>query len=202
MIAIIDYDAGNIMSVQKALEHLGQETVLTRDPGLLRAADRVVLPGVGAFGDCMRKLRGFGLVDPIREIATGGRPFLGICLGLQLLFEHSEESPGEEGLGILRGAVRRIPEGEGRKIPHMGWNSLEIKKQSRLLAGVPDGAHVYFVHSYYLEAEDESVVAATAPYGVTIHAAVEKDNLFATQFHPEKSSRVGLQILENFVKCL
>lgn len=198
MIAIIDYDAGNLMSVQKALEHLGQDAVLTRDPGLLRAADGVVLPGVGAFGDCMQKLADYDLVDLIRELATDGRPFLGICLGLQLLFERSEESPGVEGLGILKGEVRRIPAGEGRKIPHMGWNALSVRPDSRLFAGVPDGAHVYFVHSYYLEAADESVVAATTDYGVRIHAAVERGSLFATQFHPEKSSDVGVRILDNF----
>ena len=200
MIAIIDYDAGNLMSVKKALEHLGQETVLTRDPGLLRASDRIVLPGVGAFGDCMKKLAKYGLTEPIRELAVSGKPFLGICLGLQLLFEESEESPGVGGLAVLPGKVKRLPEGGGRKIPHMGWNSLSVRADSRLLEGVPDGAFVYFVHSYYLEAADPGDVCATADYGATIHAGVERGNLFAAQFHPEKSSGVGMRILKNFVE--
>ena len=198
MIAIVDYDAGNIFSVQKALEHLRQDVILTRDPGLLRAADAVVLPGVGAFGDCMEKLARYGLVEPLREVASSGTPFLGICLGMQLLFERSEESPGVDGLGILKGEVRRIPAGEGRKIPHMGWHPLDFPRQSRLFAGIPAGESVYFVHSYYVAAE-EDVVAATCDYGTTIHAAVEKDNIFGVQFHPEKSSETGLRILRNFV---
>lgn len=203
MIAIIDYDAGNIRSVEKAFVSLGQEVAVTRDAGVLRSADKVVLPGVGNFGDCMQNLEKFGLVPVIREIASGGRPFLGICVGLQLLFEESEESPGVKGLGILKGRIFRIPEGGGRKIPHMGWNSIHLIRQNgsgRLFRGIPEQSYVYFVHSYYLKAADESIVTATAEYGVTIHASVEKDNVFATQFHPEKSSDTGLAILRNFAE--
>ncbi|MDO4268066.1 MAG: imidazole glycerol phosphate synthase subunit HisH [Eubacteriales bacterium] len=199
MTAIIDYDAGNLKSVEKALRALGEEPVITRDRELLLKADRVILPGVGSFGDAMEKLRRYGLTDVIRRIVEKGTPFLGICLGLQLLFEESEECPGEKGLGLLKGSVRRIPDGPGRKIPHMGWNSLRIRPESRLFAGIEDGAYVYFVHSYYLKAEDEAVVAASAEYGVEIHAAVEQGSLFACQFHPEKSSGTGLQILKNFI---
>mgnify|MGYP006345901861 CR=1 FL=1 len=201
MIAIIDYDAGNIRSVEKAFVSLGQEVTVTRDAGVLRSADKVVLPGVGNFGDCMQNLEKFGLVPVIREIASSGKPFLGICVGLQLLFEESEESPGVKGLGILKGRILRIPEGENRKIPHMGWNSIHLIGQNgtgRLFSGIPEQSYVYFVHSYYLKAADESIVTATTEYGVTIHASVEKGNVFATQFHPEKSSDTGLAILRNF----
>ncbi|MGO5315228.1 imidazole glycerol phosphate synthase subunit HisH [Bilifractor sp. LCP21S3_A7] len=201
MIAIIDYDAGNIRSVEKAFVSLGQEVTVTRDAGVLRSADKVVLPGVGNFGDCMQNLEKFGLVPVIREIASSGKPFLGICVGLQLLFDESEESPGVKGLGILKGRILRIPDGENRKIPHMGWNSLHLVRQNgtgRLFRGIPEQSYVYFVHSYYLKAADESIVTATTEYGVTIHASVEKGNVFATQFHPEKSSDTGLAILRNF----
>ena len=201
MIAIIDYDAGNIRSVEKAFVSLGQEVTVTRDAEVLRSADKVVLPGVGNFGDCMQNLEKFGLVPVIREIASSGKPFLGICVGLQLLFEESEESPGVKGLGILKGRILRIPEGENRKIPHMGWNSIHLIRQNgtgRLFSGIPEQSYVYFVHSYYLKAADESIVTATTEYGVTIHASVEKGNVFATQFHPEKSSDTGLAILRNF----
>ena len=200
MIAIIDYDAGNIRSVEKAFVSLGQEVTVTRDAEVLRSADKVVLPGVGNFGDCMQNLEKFGLVPVIREIASSGKPFLGICVGLQLLFEESEESPGVKGLGILKGRILRIPEGENRKIPHMGWNSIHLIGQNgtgRLFSGIPEQSYVYFVHSYYLQAE-EDIVTATAEYGMTIHASVEKGNVFATQFHPEKSSDTGLAILRNF----
>ena len=199
MIAIIDYDAGNIRSVEKAVEALGGDAVLTNDAAVIRQADHVILPGVGSFGSAMENLYRFDLVDVIRETAEEGKPFLGICLGLQLLFERSEESPGAEGLGILKGEVLRIPEGEGRKIPHMGWNSLHLQNDGRLFAGVQEGAYVYFVHSYYLRAADPSIVRATAEYGVTIHASVEQGNVMAAQFHPEKSSSVGRQILQNFL---
>ncbi len=199
MIAIIDYDAGNIRSVEKAVEALGGDAVLTSDAAVIRQADHVILPGVGSFGSAMENLYRFDLVDVIRETAEEGKPFLGICLGLQLLFERSEESPGAEGLGILKGEVLRIPEGEGRKIPHMGWNSLHLQNDGRLFAGVQEGAYVYFVHSYYLRAADPSIVRATAEYGVTIHASVEQGNVMAAQFHPEKSSSVGRQILQNFL---
>lgn len=198
MIAIIDYDAGNLKSVEKALLSLGEETVITRDPSVIRSADKAILPGVGAFGDAMQNLNNFGLVDVIKEFAASQKPFLGICLGLQLLFEHSEESPGVEGLGILKGDILRIPPCEGLKIPHMGWNSLKIRENARLFQGIPKDTYVYFVHSYYLKAADEDVVAATTEYSTLIHASVESGNVFACQFHPEKSSTAGLQILKNF----
>ena len=195
MIAIIDYDAGNIKSVEKALLLLGQEAVVTGDKDTILAADKVVLPGVGAFGDAMGNLRRTGLDNVIRKVAEKGTPFLGICLGLQLLFERSDEAPGVEGLGILKGEILRIPDKEGLKIPHMGWNSLHLENDGRLFRGVEEGAYVYFVHSYYLKAAEESIVKASAEYSVHIHASVEKDNVFACQFHPEKSSDVGLFIL-------
>lgn len=197
---MIDYDAGNIKSVEKALNLLGQEVVITRDPDILLKADKVILPGVGAFGDAMEKIRSYGLFDIIHKIVEKGTPFLGICLGLQLLFDESEESPGVKGLGLLKGKIVKIPEGEYEKIPHMGWNSLELMGDGKLFKGIDNGAYVYFVHSYYLKAEDEDIVKATTDYNTRIHASVEKDNIFACQFHPEKSSAVGLHILENFVK--
>lgn len=200
MIAIIDYDAGNLKSVEKALGHLGKETLVTRDSKKILAADRAILPGVGAFGEAMEHLRRFGLVDVIRDFAGSGKPFLGICLGQQLFFESSEESPGVEGLGLLPGKIKKLPGDTGLKIPHMGWNSLEIMNGKRLFQGIDQGAYVYFVHSYYLEASDPAVVAAVTEYGTCIHAAVERDNLFACQFHPEKSSETGLRILRNFAE--
>lgn len=199
MIAIIDYDAGNVKSVEKALQFLGQDAVLTRDKDILLAADKVILPGVGAFGNAMDKLKQYDLVDIIHQIVEKGTPFLGICLGLQLMFESSEESPGVEGLGLLKGRIVRIPEKDGLKVPQIGWNDLQFPKESRLFKGFQGGEYVYFVHSYYLQAAEKSDVAATTEYGVHIHAAVEHDNLFACQFHPEKSADVGLKILENFV---
>lgn len=198
MIAIIDYDAGNIKSVEKALQFLGEEACITRDPERILKADKVILPGVGAFGDAMEKLHRYELVPVIKEVVKMKIPFLGICLGLQLMFESSEESPGVEGLGLLKGKIVRIPETDGRKVPHMGWNSLKFPKTGRLFAGIPEDSYVYFVHSYYLKAE-EDIVTATTEYGVTVHASVEKDNLFACQFHPEKSSDTGLTILKNFI---
>lgn len=200
MIAIIDYDAGNLMSVKKALDYLGQESVITRDKEKLLLADKVILPGVGAFSDAMEKLKSYGLIEVIREIIAKGTPFLGICLGLQLLFERSDEAPGVEGLSIFNGSINRIPDAQGIKIPHMGWNSLEIKQGAKLFKEIPNQSYVYFVHSYYLKADDETVVAATTEYGVNIHASVEKDNVFACQFHPEKSGEVGLTILKNFAE--
>ena len=200
MIAIIDYDAGNIKSVEKALQALGEETVLTRDRDCLLAADKVILPGVGSFGDAMENLKNFGLIPVIHEIVERNVPYLGICLGLQLLFERSEESPGVEGLGILPGEILRIPKGEGRKIPHMGWNSLELVGNGRLFQGLPEEPYVYFVHSYYLKASDPEIVTAVTRYGAEIHASVEKNNVFACQFHPEKSSATGLKILKNFAQ--
>ena len=200
MIGIIDYDAGNIKSVEKALAYLGEETVVSRDPEVLKKADKVILPGVGSFGEAMENLHKYGLIPVIKDMIKEGTPFLGICLGLQLLFERSEESPGVEGLGILKGEILKIPETEGLKIPHMGWNSLTFQNQGRLFKGLEEHPYVYFVHSYYLKAEEESIVKATTQYGVTIHASVEKGNVFACQFHPEKSSRAGLQMLKNFAE--
>lgn len=198
MIAIIDYDAGNLKSVEKALIHLGQDVIITRDKTILLSADKVILPGVGSFGDAMQKLHHYQLVDTIKQIVANGTPFFGICLGLQLLFERSDECSGIEGLSILKGDILKIPDSVGLKIPHMGWNSISIKPDSRLFKGIPDQSYVYFVHSYYLKVEEESDVAATTHYSTLIHASVEKDNVFACQFHPEKSGEVGLQILKNF----
>ena len=199
MIAIIDYDAGNLRSVEKALLSIGEETIVTRKHDEILATDKVILPGVGAFGDAMRKLKEYGLVDTIHEAVDSGKPFLGICLGLQLLFRRSDESDGVEGLSILPGEILRIPEAPGIKIPHIGWNSLEVSEGARLFKGLGENPYVYFVHSYYLKADDDSIVAATAEYGGTlIHASVQKDNVYACQFHPEKSGSVGMQILKNF----
>ena len=199
MIGIIDYDAGNIRSVEKALAALHEEAVLSRDPNTLLAADKLILPGVGAFGDAMDNLKKYGLDEVIHEAVDRQIPLLGICLGLQLLFDRSEESPGVEGLGILKGEIVRFPEQPGLKIPHMGWNSLSLAPDGRLFAGISGDPYVYFVHSYYLQAEDPSIVKASAVYGnTTIHASVEQGNVFACQFHPEKSSAVGLKILKNF----
>lgn len=199
MIAILDYDAGNIKSVEKAMQLLRQEVTITRERDEILHADKVILPGVGAFGDAMGKIRQYGLSDVIHEVVDKGTPFLGICLGLQLLFERSDESPGEEGLGILKGEILRIPETPGLKIPHMGWNSLEFQNNGRLFRNLSKESYVYFVHSYYLKAADEGIVTAVTEYGTQIHAAVEQGNVFACQFHPEKSSDVGIQILRNFV---
>ncbi|GAA0806978.1 imidazole glycerol phosphate synthase subunit HisH [Faecalicatena orotica] len=200
MIAVIDYDAGNIKSVEKALLLLGQEVVITKDRDTILKADKVILPGVGAFGDAMANLRERGLDKVIHEVVAREIPFLGICLGLQLLFEQSDESPGVKGLGVLKGEILRIPDQEGLKIPHMGWNSLELSGDGRLFRGVPEQSYVYFVHSYYLKAEDENIVKASTEYSTHIHASVESGNVFACQFHPEKSSDVGLKILKNFVE--
>lgn len=200
MIGIIDYDAGNIKSVEKAVQFLGGEAVITRDKELLLKADKVILPGVGSFGDAMGKIRSYGLEEVIQEIVAKGTPFLGICLGLQLIFDASDESEGVKGLSLLPGKIKRIPDAEGTlKVPQIGWNSLHLEKETKLFQGISEGSYVYFVHSYYLEAEDPSVVAASTEYGVKIHAAVEKDNIYACQFHPEKSSDIGLQILKNFI---
>ncbi len=199
MTAIIDYDAGNIKSVEKALQALGEEAIITREREKILNADHVILPGVGAFGDAMRKLRAYGLEEIIHEVVKKEIPFLGICLGLQLLFEESDESDGEKGLGLLPGEILRIPDEPGLKIPHIGWNSLEFPRQGRLFQGIPEDSYVYFVHSYYLKAKDESIVTATTQYGTLIHASVEKNYIFACQFHPEKSSEVGLRILKNFI---
>lgn len=204
MIAIIDYDAGNLRSVEKAFQAIGEECVITRKRSEIQKAERVILPGVGSFGVAMEQLKKYELDKVIREVTESGKPFLGICLGLQLLFEGSDESEGVEGLHLLDGKILRIPDKEGLKIPHIGWNSLELKNQGRLFENLPvtedKMPYVYFVHSYYLEAEDEAIVKATTDYSVEIHASVEKNNIFACQFHPEKSSTVGLQILKNFAQ--
>ncbi len=200
MVAIIDYDAGNIRSVEKAVSVLGEDVKVTRERGEILPGDHIILPGVGAFGDAMEKLHSYGLTEVIEESVGEGIPFLGICLGLQLLFESSEESEGVKGLGILPGRIVRLPEVPGLKIPHIGWNSLRYPNEGRLFAGIPEESYVYFVHSYYLQAEEEEIVTATTEYGACIHASVEKGNVFACQFHPEKSSGVGLHILRNFLE--
>lgn len=198
MIAIIDYDAGNLKSVEKALQALHQEVLVSRDSSEILAADKVILPGVGSFGDAMSNLDKFGLVDTIKKVANNNTPLLGICLGLHLFFERSDETPGAEGLNLLKGEILRIPPKEGLKIPHMGWNSLEINPKAQLFKGIHNNSYVYFVHSYYLKAAEHEIVAASTEYSAHIHASVEKGNIFACQFHPEKSSDVGLQILKNF----
>ena len=200
MIAVIDYDAGNLKSVEKALEFLGEESCITRDHKEILAADKVVLPGVGAFGEAMGHLKKYGLDKVIHEVVGRQTPFLGICLGLQLLFEGSEESSGVEGLHVLDGEILKIPDAPGLKIPHIGWNSLHLQNQGRLFEGVMEGAFVYFVHSFYLKAKEGQIVKASTDYSVDIHASVEQGNVFACQFHPEKSSSVGLQILRNFAR--
>ncbi|MDE6760770.1 MAG: imidazole glycerol phosphate synthase subunit HisH [Lachnospiraceae bacterium] len=199
MIAILDYDAGNIKSVEKAVAYLGQEAKITRDRDEVLASQSVILPGVGSFGDAMGKLKEYGLDQVIYDVVDKKIPFLGICLGLQLLYENSEEAPGVTGLGLLKGSIYRIPDRPGLKIPHIGWNSLTIKPEATLFKGIRENPYVYFVHSYYLKAENEQEVAATTDYSTLIHASVEKDNIFACQFHPEKSGAIGLSILENFL---
>lgn len=210
MTAIIDYDAGNIKSVFKALEHLGIKAEVTADRKKILEADHVILPGVGAFGDAMEKLKKYELCDTIHRVVEKGTPFLGICLGLQLLFESGEEGPGVEGLSVLKGKtvkippfMEKLPDGSEvpAKIPHMGWNSISVNKDKRLFQGIKNNTYVYFVHSYYLKAQNPSDVAAVAEYGVEIHAAVEHENVFACQFHPEKSGVAGLKILKNFQLC-
>ncbi len=198
MIAIIDYGAGNLQSVKKAFDFIGAESVITNDPKVILSADKILLPGVGSFGDAMDSMHKNGLVETVKECALSGKPFLGICLGLQLLFEESEESPGVNGLGIFKGKIKKFSSDMGLKIPHIGWNSLEIKQKDTLFKGIPENAYVYFVHSYYLHAEDEEDIATVTNYGIDFHSAVGKNNIFATQFHPEKSGDVGLQILRNF----
>ena len=207
MIAIIDYDAGNVKSVQKALAYLHEDTILTRDPKQLLAAEKVILPGVGAFGDAMGKLKEYGLIDVISEIVDKNTPFLGICLGLQLLFESSEESPGVEGLGLLKGKILRIPDGVAEdkrplKIPHIGWNSLSFPQKGRLFEGFSREPYVYFVHSYACKAADPADVLAVTDYGVPFHAAVQRGRILGFQFHPEKSGDVGQKLLANFVEMV
>ena len=198
MIAIIDYGAGNIQSVSKALKHIGCDAFITRDKEQILKADGAVLPGVGSFGDTMDTMNSYGIKDTVIEYTKSGKPFLGICLGLQLLFPASEESPEAEGLSIFDGTITKIPSGEGLKIPHIGWNSLDIKKTDGLFKGLEQNPYVYFVHSYFLNASNKGIVSAQTQYGVTIDAAIENGNVFATQFHPEKSGETGLKILKNF----
>ncbi len=198
MIAIIDYGAGNLQSVKKAFDFIGAESVITDNPEIINACDRILLPGVGSFGDAMDSMAKSGLVETIKQNALSGKPFLGICLGLQLLFEESEESPGVKGLGIFKGKIKKFSPDMGLKIPHIGWNSLKIKQNDTLFKDIPENSYVYFVHSYYLHAEDENDIATVTNYGIDFHSAVGKNNIFATQFHPEKSGDVGLQILRNF----
>ena len=200
MVAIVDYDAGNIKSVEKALQYIGEHPVITRDVKEIKKADHVIVPGVGAFEDAMEKMNRYELTKVLQDVAASGTPIMGICLGLQLFFERSDESEHDvKGLSLLPGEIVRFPEKEGYKIPHMGWNSLKINPNSKLLKGIPEDVYVYFVHSYYLKAKLIEDVAATKDYIVPVHAAVEHDNIFATQFHPEKSGDVGLEILKNFV---
>ena len=200
MVAIVDYDAGNIKSVEKALQYIGEHPVITRDVKEIKKADHVIVPGVGAFEDAMEKMNRYELTKVLQDVAASGTPIMGICLGLQLFFERSDESEHDvKGLSLLPGEIVRFPEKEGYKIPHMGWNSLKINPNSKLLKGIPEDVYVYFVHSYYLKAKHIEDVPATTDYIVPVHAAVEHDNIFATQFHPEKSGDVGLEILKNFV---
>ena len=200
MISILDYDAGNIKSVEKAVAYLGKEAVITRDRDVIMASDKVILPGVGSFGDAMNKLREYGLDKVIYDVIDDKKPFLGICLGLQLLYKESAESPGVSGLGVLDGSILKIPENHGLKVPHIGWNSLNIRDGATLFRGIPQNTYMYFVHSYYLHSNDDNDVAASTDYAVNIHASVEHDNVFACQFHPEKSSDMGLKILKNFIE--
>jgi len=203
MIAIIDYGMGNLRSVQKAFEKVGYEARVTSDPQVVLEAERIVLPGVGAFRDCIRNLEEGGFIEPILRVIREGRPFLGICLGLQLLFTESEEFGLHRGLDVIPGRVVRFADGlkdgdEDLKVPHMGWNQLAVKRRPPALAGIPDGANFYFVHSYYVKPDDPSVVATTTDYGGEFCSSVWKDNIVATQFHPEKSQEKGLVILKNF----
>jgi glutamine amidotransferase len=198
MIAIIDYGAGNLHSVKNALDFLGAPSIVTGDAAEILAADKVILPGVGAFGDAMASLEKNGLDKVVHEVVEKNIPLLGICLGLQLMFEESEETPGVRGLGLFKGKIVKIPE-RGLKIPHMGWNDIEIAKESKILKNIGEKPFVYFVHSYYLNAEDEKIVSAYTEYGEKLGIAVEDGNVFATQFHPEKSGDTGMQILKNFI---
>lgn len=201
MVAIIDYGAGNLQSVKKALDFLGYESEITMDREKILSASHVILPGVGSFGDAMASIRERGLEDTIKQAALGEKHFLGICLGLQLMFEKSDETPGVEGLGIFKGDIVKIPSENGLKVPHMGWNSINLKQTDGIFSGIRDGSYFYFVHSYYLKNAEPDVVAATAQYGVEIECAIQKGRVCATQFHPEKSSETGLRLLKNFMEA-
>jgi len=198
MISIVDYGMGNLQSVEKALAYTGAETRLVTTAEEVASSEKLVLPGVGAFGDAMAHLQQQGMIEALKAYATSGRPLLGVCLGMQLLFDSSEEDPNVAGLGIFSGTVKRFPPNMGLKVPHMGWNSLMVSPESRVLAGLGNEPHVYFVHSYYLAPADESISAAMTPYGFDFTSAVEKGNVSGVQFHPEKSQQTGLRILRNF----
>jgi imidazole glycerol-phosphate synthase subunit HisH len=203
VIAIIDYGMGNLRSVQKGFEKVGADAVVTADPRLVLEADKIVLPGVGAFRDCMRNLEQAGFVEPILKIISDGRPFLGICVGMQLLFSDSVEFGLYRGLDLIPGHVLRFPEGmreadEDLKVPHMGWNQLNIKRKPAVFEDIDEGTNVYFVHSYYVKPDDNAIIATTTNYGIEFCSAIWKDNIVATQFHPEKSQHAGLRILKNF----
>lgn len=200
MIAIIDYGAGNLQSVKKALDYIGKPSEITYDKKKISVASHIILPGVGSFGDAMDSLRKRELEDVIKDAVNGTRPFLGICLGLQLLFGESEESPGAKGLGIFDGKIVKIPNENGLKVPHIGWNSISLKQKDGIFKNIPDESYFYFVHSYYLKDAEPSCVAATTHYGVEIECAVQRGLAAATQFHPEKSGEIGLQILKNFTE--
>lgn len=203
MIAIIDYGAGNIQSVYKALKFIGADCKVTDNKDEILNADGAILPGVGSFGDAMDTMTKRGIKDTIIEYTKSGKPFLGICLGLQLLFPESEETPGVKGLDIFKGTITRIPnQNRTLKIPHMGWNNISIKQKDGIFKDIEGEPYVYFVHSFYLKAQDKDIVAATTQYGVEIDAAVQKGNIIATQFHPEKSGEVGLKMLKNFVEMV
>lgn len=200
MVAIIDYGAGNLSSVKKALDYLGAESEITEDKNKILSASHVILPGVGSFGDAMHSMQAHGLVDTVKEAALSGKPFLGICLGLQLLFEGSEESEGIDGLGLLKGRIVQIPGNNALKVPHIGWNSVHLTQKNGIFSKIDEESYFYFVHSFYLKDADSDVVAATTQYGVEIECAVQKNNLCAVQFHPEKSSKAGLKLLKNFLE--
>ena len=200
MIAIVDYGMGNLRSVEKALAALGHEALVTSRPEDIDSADGVILPGVGAFADCMENLAAYGLVDSVRDAGLSGRPFLGICLGMQLLFSFGEEGRGFRGLDLLKGRVRKLSGGPALKIPHMGWNRLTLRGDAPLFKGIAERSYVYFVHSYVVEPEDPGLVIGTTDYGETVPAAVGWGNLMGVQFHPEKSSAAGLKILKNFAE--
>lgn len=199
MVAIIDYGAGNLMSVKKALDYIGAESEITMDKGRILSASHIILPGVGSFGDAMNSMRERGLIETVKAVALSGKPFLGICLGLQLLFESSEESKNISGLSLLEGKIVSIPKNNGLKVPHIGWNSVSVKQKNGIFTDIPDNSYFYFVHSYYLCGAEEKAVAGITEYGADIQCAVQQGNLCATQFHPEKSGEAGLKLLENFL---